>query len=407
MKGGVLFNAFLLINRGAAIAASRTTKVTFGDNIPAAPVVDPLIQKYLLPRRLTATKDTAQHPRVVEHQNLTLVRCRNYASAYSAAWLAPREYVIRCPYGNRLTLEWHSHNLYNSVKGASYKFEDKHAFYVNHMSYYEHAVAGNSHSPTLSPGSIKSILSMSKAEEHRACSLFRQNLRRDSGGSATIIDTESNLETQRRLETTANPTSLEHPRGKYYQSIVGLVPFYPGKTGNDSQTGNAHSVSPPEIKAIWLKATVCSMLAYMGHVLVGVCHEEHYAMAKEQLAGADFRHSVHVRLLDCEKPVYLPYVLLRTVQQQLGKPIPSQKKPTASNLKKGTATWNQTRYIYFSEMDNVLHVRDTATMDAAVSFVGKKGYVSPNRMNKRSKMDAGDISDKAFIVNGQNKCARD
>ena len=56
-------------------------------------------------------------------------------------------------------------------------------------------------------------------------------------------------------------------------------------------------------------------------------------------------------------------------------------------------------------MDNVLHVRDTATMDAAVSFVGKKGYVSPNRMNKRRQ--SVDISDKAFIVNGQNKCARD
>ena len=41
-----------------------------------------------------------------------------------------------------------------------------------------------------------------------------------------------------------------------------------------------------------------------------------------------------------------------------------------------------------------------------VSFIGPTGYVSPNRMNKRSKMEPSDISDKAFLVNGQNKCAR-
>jgi hypothetical protein len=392
-------------------------------------------------RRLTPTKDTPGHPGVVEHRDhkvpatsgnktgtMLMVRCRNYASAYSAAWIAPKEWVVKCPYGNRLTLEWHSHNLYNSVKGASYKLDDKHAFFVNHMSYYEHSIMGHRNKGGLTDAAAKTISAMSNAEERRACALFRRN----SMGSSSLSSSgeasgSSPLGGGHRNGAADIPND---PRGRYHQNIIGVVPFYPGTTGNDSETGNAHSVSPAEIKTVWLKATVCSMLAYMGHVLVGVCSEEHHAMAEQALGGSDFRRQVHVRLLDCEKPVYLPYVLLRTVQQHLGKPIPNMAKPMALEADgapgappptttphlRSARTWREARFVYFSEMDNVLHVRDTATFNALVNFMedAKRddrlahptGYVSPNRMNKRSKMDPADVSDKAFLVNGQNKCPR-
>lgn len=57
-----------------------------------------------------------------------LVRCRSYGSAYSAAWLAPIEYLLSTKYPNKMTLEWHSHNLYMAVGGKSYKIEAPHEF---------------------------------------------------------------------------------------------------------------------------------------------------------------------------------------------------------------------------------------------------------------------------------------
>lgn len=55
----------------------------------------------------------------------TLVRCRSYATAYSASWLAPVNYLLKTKYSNPKDnkLEWHSHNLYESVHGKAYKFE--------------------------------------------------------------------------------------------------------------------------------------------------------------------------------------------------------------------------------------------------------------------------------------------
>jgi hypothetical protein len=57
-----------------------------------------------------------------------LVRCRSYGTAYSAAWLAPKEYILQTKYPDKMTLEWHSHNLYMAVSGRSYKIEAPHEF---------------------------------------------------------------------------------------------------------------------------------------------------------------------------------------------------------------------------------------------------------------------------------------
>ena len=61
-------------------------------------------------RQLRATPDTKDHPGIVEipdprsHNDtkLHLIRCRNYASAYSAAWLAPVDYVLKANYRDRV-----------------------------------------------------------------------------------------------------------------------------------------------------------------------------------------------------------------------------------------------------------------------------------------------------------------
>lgn len=87
-----------------------------------------MTQICLSQRQLRATVDTKEHPGVItltinSSTDFYLIRCRNYASAYSAAWLSPSHYVYKTRYNDRATLEWHSHNLYHTFSAGSYKLE--------------------------------------------------------------------------------------------------------------------------------------------------------------------------------------------------------------------------------------------------------------------------------------------
>jgi hypothetical protein len=55
----------------------------------------------------------------------TLVRCRSIGSAYSAAWLAPVEWLLKTKYPNPSNnkLEGHSFNMFETSNGMSYKIE--------------------------------------------------------------------------------------------------------------------------------------------------------------------------------------------------------------------------------------------------------------------------------------------
>ena len=95
-------------------------------------------------RRLRSTADTPEHPGIVEllpskfpdlNATLHLIRCRNYASAYSAAWLAPVTRVMKTRYKDRVTLEWHSHNLYLSTQAGAYKLEEHVCFACSNGRY--------------------------------------------------------------------------------------------------------------------------------------------------------------------------------------------------------------------------------------------------------------------------------
>ena len=55
-------------------------------------------------------------PEVREQDGVKYIRCRNRANAYSAAWLSPKEAFLKTGYADRLTLEWHSFNLYNQAR---------------------------------------------------------------------------------------------------------------------------------------------------------------------------------------------------------------------------------------------------------------------------------------------------
>lgn len=231
-------------------------------------------------------------------KTIYLIRCRNYASAYSASWLAPIDLVRRVSYHDRLTLEWHSHNLYQVAQAGSYKIEDDKVWFVNHMSEYEHKMARQASS--LEPWMITRVDEMTRAENARVC----------------------------------------HPdqkaQGSAHDKIIGVIPFYPGGVGNETETGNAHSISPVKSKAFWLRVVACSLAEWMSTIVVGTCSAEHQLLAEAALKGMPFNHAFdyEVHLFDCEKPVFLPYILLRHAQSKLFPKSHADGKKTTDGRKK-------------------------------------------------------------------------
>jgi hypothetical protein len=271
------------------------------------------------------------------------------------------------------------------------------------MSQYEHIVGGKG--DTLDPNALSKVTEMSRAEEHRAC-------------------------------------SNNHSYGKAYDQILGIIPFYPGAVGNSSLTGNAHSRSPQEVKTLWLKTVVCSLAQYMGSIVIGVCTNEHKAIADSAVGSMLPFANVSVVVINyhCQLPVYLPFILLRHMKKMLkevkghrhhqasklmnsirkGTKVPvAQKRNSVSPSRGGSATggsipgvdsiqFDDINYGYFTEMDNALHVDNEDTFDSLIEFIStKRGYVSPTRMNKNYNSKPSMISDNTFKVNGQNACNRD
>ena len=103
-----------------------------------------------------------------------------------------------------------------------------------------------------------------------------------------------------------------------------------------------------------------------------------------------------MQLLECSLPVHLPYILLRKTQQELAK-----SKHHA---------WADATHVYFSEMDQPLHVATEHAFENAMAVTdGSPGkdmrYVAPQRMEKKATTSPGDVPPKSVAVIGQNKCS--
>jgi hypothetical protein len=250
---------------------------------------------------------------------------------------------------------------------------------VNHMSQYEHVLFRFKKDGELDNTTVSKVTEMSRAEEHRAC-------------------------------------SNNHSYGKAYDQILGIIPFYPGAVGNSSLTGNAHSRSPQEVKTLWLKTVVCSLAQYMGSIVIGVCTNEHKAIADSAVGSMLPFANVSVVVINfhCEKqPLFLPYILLRDMQEHLKQSNQKQhhKHVDRSRFNDGidSIQWDDINYGYFTEMDNALHVDNEDTFDSLIEFISpEKGYVSPNRMNKKVGSPPSSIEGEiSYKVSGQNRCNRD
>lgn len=235
-----------------------------------------------------------------DNSSLALVECRDYVRCYAASWLGWKSLFLDTPYHNRETLEWASFNIFNTAKPRAWKLEEKQLFYVNHISIYEHRLVIK-YKDFEDDRVYRQVVAMSEAEEVYACGARMQ---------------------ERYAER---------------HKIVGLVPFFSGTP--ESSKGNSHARSPPQIKLRWLSATICSLVPWIGEVVVGVCSGEDLRRVHGELKRLNLTADVHVDLLECRKPVYLPYELLRAQQARL-------------------KAREQTKFVYYTEMDQPLRVRD-------------------------------------------------
>jgi hypothetical protein len=73
------------------------------------------------------------------------------------------------------------------------------------------------------------------------------------------------------------------------------------------------------------------------------------------------------------------------------------------------ATWAAASFVYFTEMDQALHVASPEVFEMLLGAMMRgpiKGYVSPNRMTKVLGTPPGDVSDAVFRITAENTCDR-
>lgn len=163
---------------------------------------------------------------------------------------------------------------------------DKHAFFVHHLSNYEHvnhaeygfAQAQNKTAALSSAAFLGecSALTSSAAGRYGPQSVDPSN----RNPAASVIQPSPPLSKRAKRQSRSDARVDSSPTGNR-DEFLALVPFYGGLPPNTSvgafQTdslGQGNSRVGLEVKAHQAMATVCSCLRYFGHVVVGVARPE-------------------------------------------------------------------------------------------------------------------------------------
>jgi len=280
------------------------------------------------------------------------IRCNQRSNVYGAAWLAPAALIARQPlFANKDALEFASfHVLTHATRmgGGGLKASDD-AFWVNHVSGFEHAV----HMREGLAGAERKVAEMVRVLSSRLC-----------------------------VARTTPPTST-----------LAMIPFYSGQTkdgardiglkGSFPNTGTAHSVSSGATKLKTLEAVLCSALSFCHAVLVGVCT----ATDRDDVAAllATLPGQGRVVLLKCrDAPAYLPFKLIRLVQRRAKGQLDDLRVAPAA---RGIVQWLNAlefEFMLYNEADQTLHFEGPGRADAfAVLAQHPAYYVAPQRYEKR------------------------
>ena len=273
--------------------------------------------------------------------------CHGPVGAYAAAWLVRRDTFCETRFGDSLGMEYHDYFLYhqggNGRPRVALKSADAGAFFVEHLSQFEHVV----------------VRHKGTSDERKAQYLKEQ-----------AEDAEA---------ACAAPGSLGAPVGTHYppgaRAPLALVPFWGGAPEVDKATGkaigNSHSTVDATQKMMQLRATLCGIaLAFPGaRLVVGTATDADFdTVVRELTNGTETSKNRGPALFDVlrvtvKHGAHLAFGLMRRVQHLI------DSDPHYA-----------TDYVYFSEADQV--VRSTLSPAELVSPLGQHVYAIPNRLHE-------------------------
>eukprot|EP01031_Cornospumella_fuschlensis_P030984 gene30984-37447_t len=194
---------------------------------------------------------------------------------YTASWLAHVNLYRRVKYWIDITkMEAATFSLYDRAK-LKFQLSDPHAYFVHHMSMYEHL---NHKAYGFEVAHNKSII------------LAQSAVRGECGG-------------------------LKVASGSRY---LALIPFYGGLPPNVTKDlsvksiGQGNSLVDASTKAMQTMATLCSCLKHFGTVIVGVTRNEDRALIEHTIQQLDSKVRQHINVVQFRlaRPAFLPFHLL-------------------------------------------------------------------------------------------------
>ena len=207
-------------------------------------------------------------------------KCSGPGCPYTASWLAHTNLYRTLGWKTDSTkMETHSFVIFDSAR-LKFQLEDHNAYYVHHMSHYEHLI-------------------------HKESGFkIAQN--------KTAILAEAAYQGE-CIKTIDKKKLVDFPLGS-----LAFIPFFSGLPPNVDKNlhvksiGQGNSLVGPEIKADWVMATVCSTIKYFGEAVIGVANNRDREIIQQrlELLGAWAKRRIHILQLSPAKPSHLPNQLL-------------------------------------------------------------------------------------------------
>lgn len=202
-------------------------------------------------------------------------RCKAGGCPYTASWLIHINLYRKCSwYIFSTKMEEASFKPF-TIASYKYQLESPTAYYVHHMSEYEHGLHNKF---GIEVARNKTSL-LTYAAYNGECSNFHAN---------------------------------------YSSEYISLIPFYGGFPPNVTaefkvkSIGQGNSLMDIKIKALQCMATVCSCLRYFGRVVIGVSREEDKEIITQMIAELpeNISGSIHIVHIQMDRPAHLPFHLL-------------------------------------------------------------------------------------------------
>ena len=257
-----------------------------------------------------------------------------------------------------------------------WQFIDSNAYFVHHMSMYEHLI----HKKLGITVAKKRTLELSTAAFNGECS--------------NVVEVGD-------------------------LSYIALIPFYGGLPPNTDENHRVHSIGQgnslmdPGVKILQTMATLCSCYRYFGQAILAVSQESDRILVEETLSGMSpiFAERTHILQLEVTRPANLPFNLLAWSQDYIKRKncLLYFADPSECIRYAGPRIFhvgglvNQTafieakinltepiRYVYYTESDQILRIRDNFTFQAISMASNETCFIFPQRKEKVEQLDETD-----------------